>query len=368
MRIEIIKPLLLFYFRNKKIKDQGSQIDMSKVKNILLVSNTAIGDTLFATSSIRLIKKHYPDKKIILLIKENFSKLFDNNPNISEVLYFSGKWGQFIKAISILRKKEIDLTFLMNSNEPQATPLAYFAGSKFIIRTPNNNNEFKNMHHNHIFKRDFNRHTIHSRLEQLKYIGIDEQDYQMYLYPEDSWYFRSRKLLDSENFIYFGFQTCASTLSRMWRKDRWVKLAMKILNSNEKYKVILLGSNLDKKYNDSIFNQVNHDRIQNFSGIFDISETAGLIDSINILISVDTGPLHIAGALKTPTVAISVAGKSISSNPIDKIIPHVFIEKPETCKPCIDKRCKDAFCMEQISVEEVFFESISILESKKDEH
>jgi len=152
MRIEIIKPLLLFYFRNKKIKDQGSQIDMSKVKNILLVSNTAIGDTLFATSSIRLIKKHYPDKKIILLIKENFSKLFDNNPNISEVLYFSGKWGQFIKAISILRKKEIDLTFLMNSNEPQATPLAYFAGSKFIIRTPNNNNEFKNMHHNHIFK------------------------------------------------------------------------------------------------------------------------------------------------------------------------------------------------------------------------
>jgi ADP-heptose:LPS heptosyltransferase len=62
-----------------------------------------------------------------------------------------------------------------------------------------------------------------------------------------------------------------------------------------------------------------------------------------------------------PTVAISVAGSALNSNPIDLLIPHIFIQKPKTCSPCIDKKCKDQKCMLQISVDEVFDSIVDLL-------
>ena len=86
-----------------------------------------------------------------------------------------------------------------------------------------------------------------------------------------------------------------------------------------------------------------------------------LIERLNLLITPDTGPLHVAAALSTPTVAISVAGNAIESNPIDSKIPHIFIQEQKTCNPCLDKRCRYAKCMEQISVDNVFNAAVKIM-------
>ena len=66
MKIDIPRAFFRLYLKNKTMSTD--KIDMSSVNNILVMSNTAIGDTLFATSSLRLIKERYPDKKIIILL------------------------------------------------------------------------------------------------------------------------------------------------------------------------------------------------------------------------------------------------------------------------------------------------------------
>ena len=112
MKIDIFRIFFRFYLKNKTISHR--KIDVDKIKNILVISNTAIGDTLFATPAIKLIKKHYPDKKIIALLNPSNYKLFETNPNIDKVITYRGKWRNFLSIIIKLKRCNIDVTLIMN--------------------------------------------------------------------------------------------------------------------------------------------------------------------------------------------------------------------------------------------------------------
>jgi len=359
MKINIIRSLVRWYLKGKSLS--RAKIEMKDVSNILVMSNTAIGDTLFATPAINLLRKNYPDKNIIALLNPRNYELFKTNPNIDEIITYRGKWGNFLQVVFKLRAKNIDLTFIFHSNEPQATPLAFLSGSKYIIKIPNDKNEFNFLHYNPPIAPQLDEHFINRRLKQLSYIGIDEQSYQMEIYPLTSWYSEVDKVL-KDNVKYIGIQIGASTISRMWLIERWIDLVNRLLDYDINLQVVLTGSESDRQLTDKVENSIQNQRVLNMAGVLDLCSAAALIDRLDLLITPDTGPLHIAAAMKTPTITISVAGNSVESNPIDKEIPHVFIQKPITCSPCLDKRCKNATCMEQISTEEVLSAVIQTLE------
>ena len=358
MKINIIRSLVRWYLKGKSLS--RAKIEMKDVSNILVMSNTAIGDTLFATPAINLLRKNYPDKNIIALLNPRNYELFKTNPNIDEIITYRGKWGNFLQVAFKLRAKNIDLTFIFHSNEPQATPLAFLSGSKYIIKIPNDKNEFNFLHYNPPIAPQLDEHFINRRLKQLSYIGIDEQSYQMEIYPLTSWYSEVDKVL-KDNVKYIGIQIGASTISRMWLIERWIDLVNRLLDYDINLQVVLTGSESDRQLTDKVENSIQNQRVLNMAGVLDLCSAAALIDRLDLLITPDTGPLHIAAAVKTPTITISVAGNSVESNPIDKEIPHVFIQKPITCSPCLDKRCKNATCMEQISTEEVLSAVIQTL-------
>lgn len=360
MKIDIVRSIVRWYVKGKKVDKKN--INMSSVNNILIMSNTAIGDTLFATPAIGLLKKNYPDKNIIALLNPRNYELFKTNPNIDEIITYRGKWGNFLQIAFKLRTKKIDLTFIFHSNEPQATPLAYLSGSKYIIKIPNDKNEFNFLHYNPPIAPQSGEHFINRRLRQLSFIGINEQSYQMEIYPLTSWYDKVDEALD-DDVKYIGIQIGASTVSRMWLIERWIDLVAKLLDFDKNLHIVLTGSESDRQLTDKVENSIQNQRVLNMAGVLDLCSATALIDRLDLLITPDTGPLHIAAAVETPTVTISVAGNSVESNPIDKEIPHIFIQKPITCSPCIDKRCKNATCMEQISVKEVLFAIIQILKS-----
>ena len=363
MKIDFLRLFFRFYLR-KRTSKKSKKIDMSKVNRILVISNTAIGDTLFATSSIKLIKKNFPEKKLITILNPKNFELFETDPNIDKIELYNGKWSNFFSTVRKLKKHNIDLTFIMNSNEPQATPLSYLIGSKYIIRVPNNRNEFNHLHINPKLARNYSKHTINTRLKQLEFIDIFEEDYNMYLYPKPHWYENVKTFFDDPELVNVGLQAGASTKSRMWENDNWVHLAKQLLDYDPRIRLILTGSKVDENLTSNIQLQIDSNRVLNLAGKFSLVGAAALIDSLDILITPDTGPLHIAGAMNTPTVAFSVAGKALSSKPVSIDIPHVFIQKPQTCSPCIDKRCLNAFCMDQITVDEVFKNVVKILEKR----
>jgi len=352
MKIDIIRLFLRWYLRDKA-PSQEKDININRIRTILIMSNTAIGDTLFATPAIRILKEKYPDKKVVALLNPVNYQLFDNNPYIDQTILYRGKWRNFLSVTHQLKRLNIDLTFIMHSNEPQATPLAYFSGSEYIIKIPNNHNEFNFLHHNRITAVQSSEHFIDRRLKQLEYIGIYEKSYRMEIFPEVVWRSPVDNLLKTDR-VYIGFQIGASTNSRMWFMERWAELAAQVLNHDKDWHIVLTGSKADQPLVDSFQSIVKSSRVLNTAGKLDLGSAAMLLGKLDLLVTPDTGPLHMAAAMNTPTVAISVAGNAIESNPRSDALHHIFIQKPKTCDPCLDKRCKHQECMLQITASEVF--------------
>jgi len=174
-----------FLPKNQIIKT--NLVPMDEIDKIVCFSNTAIGDTLFNTPVFRSLKKHFPNKKLIVVMNPNNYKLFENNPYIDDIILYSGKTKHFFKALKELKEINPKLILALHSNDPQATPLAVLSGAKYIIKLPNDKNEFTKWHTNPVVKRDKNKHVILQRLDFLKFLGIEESDCRMDLFLKGEW-------------------------------------------------------------------------------------------------------------------------------------------------------------------------------------
>ena len=129
-------------------------------------------------------------------------------------------------------------------------------------------------------------------------------------------------------------------------------------SSNEKA-VANSALEFDKKIsgNPSDLANLKHDllgRVSNLAGVFNLREAAALIDRLDILITPDTGPLHVAAAMKTPTIALFGVANPISSNPNFDTKIHKIIKADFKNYKGFDKHDDCAQTMERISAQNVY--------------
>jgi len=347
--------------KNQIIKTNS--VPMKKIDKIVCFSNTAIGDTLFNTPVFRSLKKHFPDKKLIVVMNPKNYKLFETNPYIDEIILYSGKSKHFLQALNKLKKIKPKLILALHSNDPQATPLAILSGAKYIIKIPNNKNKFNKWHTNEIVPKIPEKHFIKTRLKFLKYLGIEENNCKMDLFLKKEWIQEVDDFLKNIKYSkLIGLQIGSSTISRRWLNEEWIELAKKLLKQYPDIKIVLTGAPNEKYLTNEVEKLLNDKRVLNLAGKFSLGGAAALIGKLDLLITPDTGPLHIATALKIPTLALFAAANHNETNACyDKDI-HLYIQKPHTCSPCIDKKCKFPECMKQITVNEVFEKTKELIE------
>ncbi len=346
------KIIPFFLPKNQVIKTD--LVPMDEIDEIYCFSNTAIGDTLFNTPVFRSLKKHFPNKKLIVVLNPSNYKLFETNTYIDEIMLYSGKTKHFFSFLLELKKRKPKLILLLHSNDPQATSISVLAEAKYIIKIPNDKNKFNIYHTNPPIKGVENKHGIFNRLKALEFLRIKENDCKMDLFLKDEWKSEVNNYFKNINYSkLIAFQIGASTISRMWFKERWIELAKKLLEIYPDIKIVLTGAPNEKYLTNEVEKGINDKRVLNLAGKFSLGGAAALLSKVDLLIAPDTGPLHIAIALKTPTIGFFVVAHHLGSNACyDKDI-HLYIQKEKTCTPCIAKACKYAECMEQIEVDEV---------------
>lgn len=341
----------------------GRSSNSKEIKSVLLVSNTAIGDTLMATPVFRAVKKSMPHVKCIAVLNPANAELFAANPYIDEVVEYGGRWHGFFGAVLKLRQIGVDAALLLHSNEPQATPLAVLGGAAKTVKIPNYKNPFAAFHENPKTASPTDRHGVYDRLEQLKFLGIEPDGVSMELFLKDEWKLAAKEFLASNGCggYIVGFQIGASTLSRMWFEDRWAALAKLLLDAKSGLKIVLTGSLKEREICERIKNIVGDDRVINAAGVLPIGAAAALIGEFGVFVTPDTGPMHIAVALGIPSVALFAVADPVKSGAAYDNEKHIEIKKPRTCDPCVSKLCKYQECMLQIETSEVAEATLKLL-------
>jgi heptosyltransferase II len=146
--------------------------------------------------------------------------------------------------------------------------------------------------------------------------------------------------------------------AKRWPEDRFAALLDKLIQQTG-WQVVLFGSPREKIMAEKIQEQMKC-RVYILSGQTSLAALIALMSCCHLFITNDSGPMHLAAALRIPTVAIFGSTDDIATGPLSP--KAVVINKRVECSPCLLRECPiDLRCMTRISMEEVLELSLQML-------
>lgn len=348
------------------------------VKNIVVCKFMGMGSIIQSTPMLQTLKKNYPECNLIFITSKANKEIIENIPVIDEAIYldddsfFTLITSTFLILLRLWRKK-INLYFdleLYSFFSTIITTLSIAVNRFGYYRRANN---YRLGIYTHMMYFNNNAPVIQIYLQMCRMAGccqiIDT------LIPvetkEKDWHSLKQKLnlTSDSNYLVINPNASAFFLERRWGKDNFIQLINEIVCSFPNTIIILTGNRHEFSYVDSIAKQVNvefQDKIINTSGILTVSDLILLIKNAKLLISNDSGPMHLGLLTNTKTIGLFGPGSPQHYTNNAKNL-HVFYEQVY-CSPCIynfdTPPCKgDNQCMKRIKVLQVFWEIKNILET-----
>lgn len=331
-----------------------------EVNNILVVSSTALGDTLFSTPGIRAVRNCFPRARIVGHFHVKYLDLFEDNPHVDDVIPYLGGYRRFVRTILRMRRENFDLALIFHGNGPQVKPMAYLSGARFVVRVPNESeytfllSNPDPLPENRV---DMSLHVLDDRLKVAALAGCSTRDRRMELTVSPEAEARVGELLEELGVLpgqkVVGLQVGAATPSRRWPRKRYSRLMKALKERDGSLKFVLTGSADERAMLEGVSAASGVRDALVTAGRVSLKELPALIQGLDVLVTPDTGVLHMAVALGVPTVSLFAMADSRRSGPAYDLDRHIVIQKERICEDCLHKRCDYARCMEAITVEEV---------------
>jgi ADP-heptose:LPS heptosyltransferase len=343
----------------------AGDLDLSAIKRILAISCTALGDSLLSTPALRALRKTYPQAHITWVIHPDLLPLFEGFGEVDEFVPYDNKWAGFFSTARRLRG--YDLAVILHGNEPQASPLAYLSGARHIFKLPNDSKwNFLLSNRVPVLRWADMGHGIDQRLAVIALAGAKGPFDRRMAVPRHAQGERlvaeRLRALEWDGTPLIALQPGASTHSRRWPADRFVGLADALLQVAPEVRFVVTGSPRERNLCTGVANEINslpHSGDQPLAwasaGELPLIALPSLLGKASVLVTGDTGPMHLAVAVGTPVVALFAVSDPARSGPAYDLDRHIVVRKWRTCDPCLSKRCPHArpMCMENISVNEV---------------
>jgi len=330
----------------KKIEDLNSS-----PKHFLIISSTALGDTLLSTPAIKSLRKSFPKAEITTLINKKIAPLLKNFKYADNMILYHGGYKKFIRTLREIREKKPEAVLIFHGNGPQDIAFSVLSGANFILKHPTKSPHKKYLSFN--FEQKY-QHTIEDRLDLVRIIGGTNIEKTMGIPPLDNKAAEAKieGFLDNAAHI-IGFQIGASHVYNMWPIENFIALARNILALDNSTQIVITGIKREYASARQIISACG-ERIINCCGKFKVDELPYLIKKMRLLITGDTGPMHLAVALKVPTISLFSSADSNITGPYQDLHMHRIIRKDGRFVAKLSKKQRDDSAMKLITPDEVF--------------
>lgn len=333
-----------------------------RVRTLVVVSNTALGDTVLATAALRALRHRYAHARLVFVAHPVYAPLIAALGAADAIYRYDGAWRGFLAMVRRLRREHCDLAVILHSNEPQATPLVYLAGARWIFKLPNTS-RFRFLLSNREPRLDWSafRHGIEARLMTAALADAPVEDARLWLAVSDRSAVVDRALgragqgaavvapASKASGLLIGFQPGASSRSRMWPAEHFVALGRRLLARHPDARIVLTGAATEADYCRAIADQLGT-RAHLACGL-PIEDLPSLLASLDCVVSGDTGTLHVAVAVGTPVVGLYAVSDPTASGPAQDLTRHEIIYRP--CTEAVSTKSEDDRCIARITVADV---------------
>jgi ADP-heptose:LPS heptosyltransferase len=343
-------------------------------RTIAICKFKGMGSIIQAGPMIQTLKKNYPDSKIIFITTPGNRRILELIPEVDEIItlndsgFFSLLFGAPLTIGKLMRRRiglYIDLEIYSNFSSSVAAMSCARNRVGFYLRSEH----YKMGLYTHMMFYNVNIPIRETYLQMARILPLKEEVPQLPALNENTTKLRPEFLKQlSELGDYLVINCNASDLreERKWPLENFRELILQ-LRSEKKLPVVLIGAASEQDYVGQLHAFFSEDSgVINLSGKTNLDELIHLIRRAKLMLTNDTGPMHLAFATSTPTLALfgPCSPLQYGNFPGSFSIYHQVY-----CSPCVHEflipPCKgNNICMKKISVSEVKEKAQAILENR----
>lgn len=348
----------------------------------LIIRFSSIGDIVLSSLLVRAFRKRFPHSQLDFIVKEEFADLVRCNPHLTTIITFPQR-GTFTDLRRLRsRVQQTDYNLIIDIHDNLRSRFLCF-GAKSVVR---------------IDKRKFVRFLLvnwklnwYERfggapsvamryLEPVRRFGVEDDGNGLELFFDDRATARVRELVQSSGFTtrerFIGVCPAARHNTKMWFKEGFAEVASSLSEKNNQ-PIVLFGSGEEEIERcaemESLIRNLGRETVNpqprtlNAAGKLSLAETAAMMDNCSLVITNDSGLMHIAAARKRNVVAIfGPTVRELGFFPFGTRSVVVENENLE-CRPCTHigrAQCPQGHfkCMRDISRQQVLAAAKSLLE------
>jgi heptosyltransferase-2 len=289
------------------------QIDNRTIRNILVVRNDRFGEFLLNIPAFRALKETFTHARLIAVIDPYVKELAQSLPLIDEIIEWDRGKHSFsakLRLIKLLSRKSIDMAVILNPSKDFHI-ITYLAG--IPIRVGYDRKWGFLLTHKIKDKKYLGeKHEVEYNLELVSLVGARTEDKTLSISIEDNIIndlFRNADIKDYSNLV--ALHPWTSDPIKQWPLEYFLALTQRLIRELN-LKVVIIGGR-DELEKDIYFHQNPEGNLINMTGRTTLKQLAALLKKCRLLISGDSGPVHLACAVTTRVLAIfrsGIAGKS----------------------------------------------------------
>ena len=334
-----------------QISNLRSEISHLKFDRILILKPSAIGDVVHTLPILNLLRKRFPAAHIAWLVTPACAGVLENHPQLDDVILFERKrWAswwfhptRFLELRRFIRNLHahefdlvLDLQGLFRSGwlarRSKAPVRVGFANARelawafYTHRVPIDTPE---------------QHAIDRYLKLVKFIGCDDGPIE-YVFPHDD---SDRAHVASQAPRPYALLAPGTNWpTKRWPVERFAALPP-LLKERFGLDAVVVGGPAERELAARIPGATN------LAGQTTLRQLCALIERAAVVISNDSGPMHVAAAMKRPLVALFGPTNPIRTGPHNR--PDAVLRLDIPCSPCYSRHCSHQSCLQWIQVEPV---------------
>jgi heptosyltransferase-2 len=346
-------------------------------EKILVRATNWVGDGVMSLPALEVLRSRYPSAEIVLLVKPWVSELYHHHPAVDRIIVYDpaeehrGPRG-FMKLVEQVRSENFDMAILFQ-NAFHAAWMAWRARvpvrigyglegrgplltDSIPVPSPAHYGHQSNYYLQLLF-----RAGLVDRIVPVDRIRLEIQD------SERTWAVKQLKSmgLGGPRFLVGLTPGAAFGPAKRWPAERYADLADRLIGALNA-DVLIFGSPAERSLAESIAHRMDHTPTI-VAGETTLRQLMALMAQCRLIVTNDSGPMHLAAALGLPVVAIFGSTDERATGPLSPMAR--IVKHPVACSPCGLRECPIDFrCMKGVTVDEVHRSSLALIKEFRVTH
>ena len=343
-------------------------VELWTLLKILILKPSSLGDVIQALPVLRLLKLHFPDAEIYWWIDTALAPLLEGDPDLTGIVRFERQrwatprhWPEMVRSVRWMREQHfdwvIDLQCLVRSGA-----FAWLANGQLLAGLDEVREGARGFYDVAVRRDSFHTHAVDWYLAVLPKLGVPVHRNFQWLpkRPAAAAAVWSKWPVNSARWL--AVQPGARWKTKRWPAEHFAAVVRSLAQKFSDLRFAILGAAEDMLIGETVA-RADSQRCLNLCGQTSLPEMVEWLRLSRLMITNDTGPMHVAAALDTPLVALFGPTEPRRTGPYGQLDSVLRLDLP--CSPCFGSYCayeKPEECLKAISPAMVFARACRQLE------